>query len=201
MSQLERQDGQARATPTAATGEPQPSAGMEGFAPPLGDMGADEFRRHGRVVVDWIADYFERIEQLPALAQVEPGELVSKLPTAPPETGEPIETIIEDVDRLIVPALTHWNHPAFFAYFATSTSAPGIFAEMLSAAFAVKALLWRAAPAAQELEEVTLSWLRQMIGLPETFSGIIYDTASVSTLHAIAAAREGLNLRVREDGA
>src|ERR687894_1406770 len=111
-----------------------------------------------------------------------------------------MEEIIADVNRLVVPALTHWSHPAFFAYFATSTSAPGIFGEMLSAAFDTKALLWRAAPAAQELEEVTLSWLRQMIGLPEAFSGIIYDTASVSTLHAIAAAREGLNLRVREDG-
>src|ERR687894_1017203 len=111
-----------------------------------------------------------------------------------------MEEIIADVDRLVVPALTHWSHPAFFAYFATSTSAPGIFGEMLSAAFDVKALLWRGAPAAQELEEVTLSWLRQMIGLPEAFSGIIYDTASVSTLHAIAAAREGLDLRIRADG-
>ncbi|HLL77174.1 MAG TPA: pyridoxal-dependent decarboxylase [Pyrinomonadaceae bacterium] len=170
------------------------------LAPPLGDMSAEEFRRHGRAVVDWIADYFERVEQLPVLAQVEPGALVSKLPPAPPEAGEPMKEIIADVDRLVVPALTHWSHPAFFAYFATSTSAPGIFGEMLSAAFDVKALLWRAAPAAQELEEVALSWLRQMIGLPENFSGIIYDTASVSTLHAVAAAREGLNLRVREDG-
>ncbi|HEY9284095.1 MAG TPA: pyridoxal-dependent decarboxylase [Pyrinomonadaceae bacterium] len=171
-----------------------------GFAPPLGDMSADEFRRHGRAVVDWIADYFERIEQLPVLARTEPGELISKLPAAPPDAGEPMDEIVADLDRLIVPALTHWSHPSFFAYFATSTSAPGIFAEMLSAAFDVKALLWRAAPAAQELEEVALSWLRQMTGLPETFGGIIYDTASVSTLHAIAAAREGLNLRVREDG-
>jgi aromatic-L-amino-acid decarboxylase len=171
-----------------------------GAAPPLGDMSAAEFRRHGRELIDWIADYFERVEQLPVLAQTEPGELIAKLPAAPPETGEPMEEIVADVDRLILPALTHWSHPAFFAYFATSTSAPGIFGEMLSAAFDVKALLWRAAPAAQELEEVALSWLRQMTGLPETFGGIIYDTASVSTLHAIAAAREGLGLRVREDG-
>jgi aromatic-L-amino-acid decarboxylase len=171
-----------------------------GLAPPLGDMSAEEFRRHGHRLVEWIADYFARDETLPVLARVEPGELISKLPAAPPDTGEPMEEIIADVDRLVVPALTHWGHPAFFAYFATSTSAPGIFGEMLSAAFDVKALLWRAAPAAQELEEVALSWLRQMIGLPETFGGIIYDTASVSTLHAIAAAREGLDLRVREDG-
>lgn len=172
----------------------------EDQAPPLGDMSAEEFRRHGHRLVEWIADYFERVERLPVLAQVEPGELISKLPAAPPETGEPMGEIVADVDRLIVPALTHWSHPAFFAYFATSTSAPGIFGEMLSAAFDVKALLWRAAPAAQELEEVALSWLRQMIGLPESFGGIIYDTASVSTLHAIAAARESLGLRVREDG-
>ncbi|HYO91674.1 MAG TPA: pyridoxal-dependent decarboxylase, partial [Pyrinomonadaceae bacterium] len=172
----------------------------DGLAPPLGDMSADEFRRHGRAVVDWIADYFEGIEQLPVLAQVEPGQLIASLPTAPPDTGESMDEIIADVDRLVVPALTHWSHPGFFAYFATSTSGPGILGEMLSAAFDVKALLWRAAPAAQELEEVALSWLRQMIGMPETFSGIIYDTASVSTLHALAAAREALDLRVREEG-
>jgi aromatic-L-amino-acid/L-tryptophan decarboxylase len=196
MSLDERQD----KSEVATAGETPFVAGADGFAPPLGDMNADEFRRYGRAVVDWMADYFERVEQLPVLAQVEPGALVSKLPVAPPQSGESMEEILADVDRLIVPALTHWNHPAFFAYFATSASAPGVFGEMLSAAFDAKALLWRAAPAAQELEEVALSWLRQMIGLSDTFSGIIYDTASVSTLHAIAAAREGLDLRVREDG-
>ena len=173
---------------------------QRGRAPAAGDMSADDFRRHGHALVDWIADYFARVESLPVLAQVEPGQLIEALPAAPPERGESMDEILADVDRLVVPALTHWSHPSFFAYFATSTSAPGIFAEMLSAAFDVKALLWRAAPAAQELEEVTLSWLRQMLGLPEDFGGIIYDTASVSTLHALAAAREGLNLRVREDG-
>lgn len=171
-----------------------------GFAPPLGDMSADDFRRYGREVVDWIADYFESIERRPVLAQVQPDELIAKLPASPPASGESMDDILADVDKLIAPALTHWSHPSFFAYFATSTSAPGIFGEMLSAAFDAKALLWRTAPAAQELEEVALSWLRQMIGLPETFSGIIYDTASVSSLHAIAAARESLDLRIREDG-
>ena len=178
----------------------QRESGAGGFAPPLGDMSAEDFRRHGRALVDWIADYFERIEEFPVLARVEPGELTRKLPASPPATGEPMADILADVDRLIVPALTHWSHPSFFAYFATSTSAPGIFAEMLSAAFDVKALLWRAAPAAQELEEVALSWLRQMTGLPADFAGIIYDTASVSTLHAIAAARESLDLNIREEG-
>src|SRR5881396_2351010 len=165
-----------------------------------GDMPAEEFRRFGHEIIDWIADYFERIEGLPVLAQIEPGELRAQLPETPPQTGESMEAILADVDRLIVPALTNWHHPSFFAYFATSTSAPGIFGELLSAAFDVKALLWRAAPAATELEEVTLRWLRQMLALPDGFGGIIYDTASVSSMHALAAARESLNLRIREDG-
>src|SRR6266705_5083229 len=163
-------------------------------------MAAEEFRQFGHEIVDWIADYFERIEELPVLAQVEPGELKAQLPAAPPQRGEPMETILADVDRLIVPALTHWSHPSFFAYFATSTSAPGIFGELLSAAFDNKAMLWRTSPASTELEEVTLDWLRQMMGLDPGLSGIIYDTASVSSMHAIAAAREGVELRIREEG-
>ena len=166
----------------------------------LGDMPAEDFRRFGHEIVDWIADYFERIETLPVLAQIEPGDLKAQLPSSPPEQGEPMEAILADVDRLIVPALTHWSHPSFFAYFATSTSAPGIFGEMLSAAFDVKSMLWRTSPASTELEEVTLDWLRQMMGLDAGLSGFIYDTASVSSMHAIAAAREGVELRIREEG-
>src|SRR5438046_2846896 len=165
-----------------------------------GDMPAEEFRRFGHEIVDWIADYFERIEELPVLAPVEPGELKARLPAAPPLRGESMETILADVDRLIVPALTHWSHPSFFAYFATSTSAPGIFGEMLSAAFDVKSMLWRTSPASTELEEVVLDWLRQMMGLDSRMAGIIYDTASVSSMHAIAAAREGVEMRIREEG-
>ncbi len=179
----------------------EPDAPLRGDAPPpTGDMSAEEFRRHGHALVDWISDYFSGIEARPVLAQVRPRALVEQLPAAPPFKGEPMDAILGDVDHLIVPALTHWNHPSFFAYFATSTSAPGIFGELLSAAFDVKALLWRTAPAAAELEEVTLSWLRQMLGLPAEFTGVIYDTASVSSLHAIAAARESLNLDIREQG-
>ena len=170
------------------------------LSPPLGDMNAEEFRRHGHELIDWIADYFERIEELPVLAQIEPGDLKSQLPVAPPQTGEPMDQILRDIDRLIVPALTHWSHPSFFAYFATSTSAPGIFGELLSAAFDNKAMLWRTSPASTELEEVTLDWLRQMMGLDAGFTGIIYDTASVSSMHAIAAAREGVEMRIREEG-
>lgn len=171
-----------------------------GSAPPLGDMPKEEFRRFGHELIDWISDYFERIEELPVLSQIEPGDLKAQLPTAPPQEGEPMAKILADVDRLIVPALTHWSHPSFFAYFATSTSAPGIFGEMLSAAFDNKAMLWRTSPASTELEEVTLDWLRQMMGLDKGFTGIIYDTASVSSMHAIAAAREGVEQRIREEG-
>ena len=177
-----------------------PHDNTEGFAPPLGDMTTEEFRRHGREVVEWVAQFFERLEELPVLAQVRPGELKSQLPTSPPAAGEPLEAILSDVDRLVVPALTHWNHPSFFAYFATSSSAPGIFGELLSAAFDVKSMLWRTSPASTELEEVALSWLRQLMGLPDTFDGIIYDTASVATMHAVAAAREATGLSIREDG-
>src|SRR5258706_3770078 len=169
-------------------------------APPTGDMSAADFRRFGHEIVDWIANYFEHIEDLPVLAQVEPGDLKAQLPSSPPEKGESMAAILADVDRLIVPALTHWSHPSFFAYFATSTSAPGIFGELLSAAFDVKSMLWRTSPASTELEEVVLDWLRQMIGLDSGMSGIIYDTASVSSMHAIAASREGVEMRIREEG-
>ncbi|MFN2514633.1 MAG: aspartate aminotransferase family protein [Pyrinomonadaceae bacterium] len=169
-------------------------------SPALGDMSKDEFRRFGHELIDWIADYFAHIEDLPVLARIEPGDLKAQLPVAPPVKGEAMEEILGDVDRLIVPALTHWSHPSFFAYFATSTSAPGIFGELLSAAFDNKAMLWRTSPASTELEEVTLDWLRQMMGLDAGMTGIIYDTASVSSMHAIAAAREGVELRIREEG-
>src|SRR5215207_10602328 len=138
-------------------------------APALGDMSKEDFRRLGHDLIDWIAEYFDKIEELPVLAAIEPGDLKAKLPATAPAQGEPMEAIIADLDRLIVPALTHWSHPSFFAYFATSTSAPGIFGELLSAAFDNKAMLWRTSPASQELEEVALSWLRQMTGLPEDF--------------------------------
>jgi aromatic-L-amino-acid/L-tryptophan decarboxylase len=166
----------------------------------IGDMPANEFRRFGHEIVDWIADYFEHIEELPVLAQVQPGELKAQLPSSPPRQGESMEAILADVDRLIGPALTHWSHPSFFAYFATSTSAPGIFGELLSAAFDVKSMLWRTSPASTELEEVVLDWLRQMMGLDRGMQGIIYDTASVSSMHAIAVAREGIEMRIREEG-
>lgn len=164
-------------------------------------MSPEEFRRYGKEVVDWIADYLAHPESHPVLSQVEPGYLKNALPRQAPESGEAMRDILADVDHFITPGVTHWNHPAFFAYFDSSGSGPGILGEMFAAAFNVNAMLWRTSPAATELEEVTLNWLRQMIGLPEAFSGVVYDTASISTLCAIAAAREAVpGLRVREEG-
>jgi aromatic-L-amino-acid decarboxylase len=176
------------------------AAKFPSVSPNLGDMSKEEFLRFGHELVDWIAQYFDRIEDLPVLAAIEPGDLKSQLPASPPQHGEPMEKIISDLDRLIVPALTHWSHPSFFAYFATSTSGPGILGELLTAAFDNKAMLWRTSPASTELEDVTLDWLRQMMGLDAGMTGIIYDTASVSSMHAIAAAREGVEQRIREEG-
>jgi aromatic-L-amino-acid decarboxylase len=177
-----------------------PSNPADGFAPGTGDMNREDFRRFGYELIDWISAYFENIEDLPVLSKIEPGSLKAQLPLSPPEKGEPMQQILADIDRLIVPALTHWSHPSFFAYFATSTSAPGIFGELLAAAFDNKAMLWRTSPASTELEEVALDWLRQMMGLDPGLTGIIYDTASVSSMHAIAAAREGVEMRIREEG-
>jgi aromatic-L-amino-acid decarboxylase len=166
----------------------------------LGDMPPDEFRRYGYEIVDWIADYFERIDEFPVLSQVEPNWLKAELPASPPQTGEDFDDVLQDVDKLILPAVTHWNHPNFHGLFSTSTSSVGVFGEMLTAAFDMKAMLWRTSPASTELEDVVLDWLRQMCGLPEHLEGIIYDTASVSTMHAIAAAREKANLKIRDLG-
>ena len=166
----------------------------------LGDMPKEDFRRYGHQIVDRIADYFEGIENLPVLSQVDPDWLRGELPEAPPEKGEDFGGVLNDVDRLILPAVTNWNHPNFHGLFSTSTSSVGVFGEMLAAAFDMKAMLWRTSPASTELEDVVLDWLRQMMGLPEHFKGIIYDTASVSTMHAIAAARERAGLSVRELG-
>jgi len=163
-------------------------------------MDPEEFRRNAHRVADWIADYLANSSKFPVLAQVQPGEISSALPSDAPAHGESFDAIFLDFERILVPGITHWNHPGFFAYFAITGSAPGILAEFLSAALNVQAMLWRTSPAATELEEVTLSWLRRLLGLPSTFEGVIYDTASVSTLHALAAARERAVPSVRELG-
>jgi aromatic-L-amino-acid decarboxylase len=156
----------------------------------LGDMSAEEFRRYGHQLIDWVADYLSHPERYSVLSQNQPGDVKRALPAAPPTAGESFDDILRDLDRVVVPGMTHWNHPAFFAYFSNTGSGPGILGELLAAAFNPNAMLWRTSPVATELEEVTLDWLRQMIGLPDTFSGVLYDTASMSSLCAIAAARE-----------
>ena len=166
----------------------------------FGDMPTEDFRRFGYQIVDQLADYFDEMEKYPVLSQVEPDWLRSSLPASAPESGEDFGDILGDVDRLIMPAVTHWNHPNFHGLFSTSTSSVGVFGEMFAAAFDMKAMLWRTSPASTELEDVVLDWLRQMMGLPAHFEGIIYDTASVSTMHAIAAARERAGLDIREKG-
>ena len=167
---------------------------------PLHDMPGEEFRRAAHEVVDWIADYLRDIRERPVLPSVEPGELIDALPPTGPDRGESIDAILEDFQRLIVPGLTNWNHPRFLAWFANTGSCPGILAEMLAAAVNVNGMLWKSSPAATELEQVTLSWLRQWLGLPEEFFGIIYDTASMSSFHALAAARELIAPETRDEG-
>jgi aromatic-L-amino-acid decarboxylase len=159
-----------------------------------------EFRDNAHLVADWIAGYLDDPSRYPVLSRVKPGDVRGALPAQPPEHGEPFETVFQDFERIIVPGLTHWNHPGFFAYFAISASEPGVLAEFLAAALNQQAMLWRTSPAATELEEVALGWLRRLIHLPGTFEGVIYDTASVSTLHALAAAREAAVPDVRRVG-
>jgi aromatic-L-amino-acid decarboxylase len=168
--------------------------------PPAGDMPPEEFRRHAHAVVDWMADYLANVGDYPVLAQVRPGEVAARLPASAPERGEAVEAMLRDFRDVIVPGVTHWNHPDFFAYFAITGSGPGILGEMLAAALNTNAMLWRTGPAQTELEERTLDWLRQLLGLPRGFHGTIQDTASISTLVAIAAAREAAGLGIREEG-
>ncbi|MBM3813117.1 MAG: amino acid decarboxylase [Acidimicrobiia bacterium] len=153
-------------------------------------MTPEEFRRFGHEVVDWIADFRASIRDYPVLARTRPGEVADALPPSGPEHGEPMDLILADFRRLIVPGMTHWNHPGFMAYFATSGSGPGILGELLTAALNVNGMVWKSSPSATELEQVTLDWLRQWMGLPAGLFGTIYDTASTATMHAIMAARE-----------
>jgi aromatic-L-amino-acid decarboxylase len=159
-------------------------------------MSAEEFRRNGRAVIDYIADYLGRIESLPVLAQVAPGEVRAALPPSAPQQGEPFESILADVDRIILPGLTHWQSPNFFAYFPANSSGPSILGELLSAGFGVQGMLWATSPACTELETHVLDWLVEMLGLPTGFSsrsaggGVLQDTASSAVLCALIAARE-----------
>ena len=165
------------------------------------DMDPEVFRRYGHQAIDWIADYLAHTDDYPVLSRTRPGAVKSHLPEAPPEAPEPMDRILADFEDIIIPGITHWNHPAFFAYFSVTGSGPGILGELISAALNVNCMLWKTSPAATELEEVTLDWLRQMLGLPPGFKGVITDGASMSSLLAIAAAREAVpGLRARREG-
>lgn len=156
----------------------------------LGDLPTAELREQGQRLLDWIATYLEHPERYPVVSRLAPGDVRRALPDAPPASGESLERILADFERTILPGITHWNHPGFFAYFSISSSIPGILAELLIAALDVNAMLWKTSPAATELEELTMDWLRQLLGLGAGWFGLINDTASISTMLALAAARE-----------
>src|SRR4051812_14516611 len=165
-----------------------------------GDLPSSELLNHGTAALQWIARYLDHPERVSVLSRVVPGEIREMLPLSPPEHAEPLGDILRDFESLIVPGITHWNHPGFFGYFATSSSIPGIIGELLVAALDVKVMLWRTSPAATELEQVTTDWLRQMLGLPGGWFGFLNDTASISSMLALAAAREAkpeLDIRAR----
>ena len=163
-------------------------------------MSPSEFRQIAHQHADWIAQYFEHVRDLPVLPDTRPGELVEELPAEGPEEGESIEEIFADFQSSVFPRLTRWNHPRFFGYYPSSSTPPSVLADFLASAVNANAMLWKSSPAATELEQVTLSWLRQWLGLPEQFFGIIYDTASVSTFQAIGAAREWADPDCRTKG-
>jgi aromatic-L-amino-acid decarboxylase len=156
-------------------------------------MDADSFRRFGHEVVDWVANYLDDVERYPVLSSVSPGDVRGRLPSSPPRRGEPMEDIMGDFREIILPGITHWNHPRFFAYFPANHSGPSILAELLSAGLGVNAMLWQTSPAATELEELVMDWLRQMLNLPTSFRGVVQDTASTATLCAVLCARERLS--------
>jgi aromatic-L-amino-acid decarboxylase len=167
----------------------------------LGDMPGSEFQESAKKTIDWIASHFANIDRVPVLPDCRPGDIESRLPALPPKTGESMDRILADVDQVLMPGMTHWNHPGFFAYFSITGSYPGILGELFSAAFNTNAMLWKTCPSSVELEKVVLGWFRQMVGLPDSFRGIVYDTASVSTFHALAAAREQIpGANIREKG-
>jgi aromatic-L-amino-acid decarboxylase len=154
------------------------------------------FREDGAAAVEWAARYLEQVGEYPVLAQVRPGDITSRLPASPPERGEPFADVLRDVDEILLPGITHWQSPRFFAYFAVSASEPGILAELLAATLNSVAFLWRTSPASTELERVTLDWAAQLLGLPTGWHGHIEDTASTSTIAALAAAREATGRNV-----
>ena len=163
-------------------------------------MGPAEFRRYGRQAVDLVARYLEGLDGIPPLPPVAPGDVLARLAPSPPEEGEELGAILQDIETILLPASTHWNHPRFFAYFNSTSAAAGILGELLAAGVNANAMLWRTAPAATELEYLTCRWLAELVGLPGRFDGHINDTASTSTMVALGAARHRAAPEARERG-
>ncbi len=185
-------------------GDHDPHAALDDGLDPaqlgIGDMDAATFRRHGHAVIEWIAHYLDGVDDLPVRSRVTPGEVRAQLPAAPPQDPEPFAAALADLDEVLLPGITHWNHPSFHGYFAISGSAPGILGEALTAALNVNGMLWRTSPSATELEELVLDWLRQLLGMSDAWKGLLTDGASTSTMLALAAARERTGLDVRQRG-
>lgn len=156
-------------------------------------MSPDEFRKHAHELVEWMAGYMENVEGYPVKSSVRPGEISGKLPDAPPQNPESFESFLNDFNEIIMPGMTHWQSPNFFAYFPANTSPPSILAEMLTSTLGAQCMIWETSPAAAELEEKVMNWLRDSIGLPSSFEGVIQDTASTATLAAIITAREKIS--------
>ena len=163
-------------------------------------MTPDEFRQAAHAHADWIAHYFAHVRDYPVASNIQPGDLIAALPRQAPETGEPIERILEDFESTIFPSLTLWNHPRFFPWFSVSSTPPSVLADLLISAMNVNAMIWKSSPGATELEQVTLNWLRQWLELPEEWFGIIYDTASVGVMQALGAARDWIDPEIRTRG-
>ena len=153
-------------------------------------MTPDEFRTLGHQLIEWVAAYRERLEGLPVMSPVGPGDVRRQFPTSPPEHGVPLGEVLPLLDRAILPGITHWNHPRFFAYFPSNSTLPSVLADLVSAGLGAQGMSWQTSPAATELEEVAMEWLRQLVGLPEGFAGVLQDTASTATLVALLSARE-----------
>jgi aromatic-L-amino-acid decarboxylase len=164
------------------------------------DSSSSEFRSAGHRLIDWIADYFDRIDQYDVLSRVQPGDVARLFPKAPSSSGRGYYDLIGEFEKKIVPGITHWNHPSFFAYFSITGSQAGVLAELLTAAINANGMLWKTSPSLTELETVVLRWLRDALGLPKNLFGIINDTASINSFLALAAARENLGLDIRREG-
>jgi len=164
-------------------------------------MTTEEFRKHAHELVEWMAGYMDNIEKYPVKSLVKPGDIFNQLPDDPPVKPESFETLMKDFEEIIMPGMTHWQNPNFFAYFPANTSPPSILAEMIISTLSAQCMIWETSPAAAELEEKMMNWLRDLIKLPKNFEGVIQDSASTSTLAAILTAREkATDFRINDEG-